>query len=125
MTDKRQYKYCGPEWQPPQVQNSKPLSAENAMSVIQKAWSCGRIHSGTHFKKRCRERKIDMLDIENLVRNGAIRGKPEHCPDYNNWKYRVGGIIDERQLEVVIALDATEDYTESPLAILLTAYRKP
>jgi hypothetical protein len=96
------------------------------MSVIQTAWAVGRIHLGTHFKKRCSERGIDMLDVENLVRNGAVQGKSEYCEDYKNWKYRVAGISDERRLEVLVALDPTEDYTDSPLAIFLTAYeRKP
>jgi hypothetical protein len=122
MGERREYKYCGPEKQPPRVKNEAPLSPENAKSVIQTAWSIGRVHSGTHFKKRCRERKIDMLDVENVVRNGAVRGVPEYCPDYKNWKYRVAGFVDERQIEVVVALDPHEDYTDSPLAVLLTAY---
>lgn len=125
MAERREYKYCGSECQPPRVRSERPLSAENAMPVIQAAWSTGRFHSGTHFKKRCRERNIDMLDVENIVRNGTVRGRPEYCEDYKNWKYRVAGVIDERQIEVVIALDPAEDYTDSPLAILLTAYWKP
>lgn len=123
MSERRQYRYCGPESQPHRVRDHEcSLSAQNAMGVIQKAWSSGRFHLGTHFKERCSGRGIDMLDVENLIRNGGLRSAPEHCPEYKNWKYRVVGVIDERYLEVVIALDPTEDYAESPLAILITAY---
>jgi hypothetical protein len=125
VSEKREFRYCGPEQQPQRVEaHTSPLSAENARSVIQNAWSNGRVHLGTHFKKRCGERDIDMLDVENLVRNGVVQPRPEYCPVYKNWKYRMAGIIDERHLEVVIALDATEDYDESPLAIVLTAYER-
>lgn len=124
MSDRREYQYCGPEREIPRVKNESPLSAENAITVIRQAWAIGRFHVGSHFKKRCTERNIDMLDVENAIHNGTIRGKPEHCPIYKNWKYRVRGLSDERTLEIVIALDPTEDYSDSPLAILLTAYEK-
>jgi len=125
VSENREYRYHGPERLPQRVKaHDAALSAENAITVIQKAWSNGRIHLGTHFKERCAERGIDMLDVENLVRNGAVRGQPEYCPNYKNWKYRVAGVIDDRHLEVVIALDPTEDYSESPLAIVLTAYER-
>lgn len=126
MIRRRAYKFVGPEYHPPKVkEHQRPLSPQNAMGVIRTAWANGRFHLGTHFRKRSAERDIDMLDVENLIRNGAIRGVPEYCPDYKNWKYQVTGFIDERHLEVVIALDPTEDYTNTPLAILVTAYLRP
>ena len=127
MADRREYKYCGPEHEPQRVkEHNSPLSAQSAMSVIRMAWGVGRFHVGTHFKKRCSERGLDTLDIENLIRNGAVRGDAEYCPEYKTWKYRVAGVIEERHMEVLIALDPTEDYADSPLAILITAYeRKP
>lgn len=126
MARKREYKYVGPEYHPPKVkEHERPLSPQNAINVIRAAWANGRFHLGAHFKKRSAERDIDMLDVENLIRNGAIRGVPEYCPEYKNWKYQVTGFVDERRLEVVIALDPTEDYTDTPLAILVTAYLRP
>ena len=124
MEEKRSYKYCGPEDRPARVNHENPLSPQNAVAVIKTAWAVGRVHSGTHFKKRCVERGIDMLDIENIIASGTLQGKPEYCEDYKTWKYIVAGITDERHLEVVIALDSNEDYVESPLAILVTAYEK-
>lgn len=123
--DERKYKYCGPESRPHRVKTHEtPLSTENALSVIRTAWAVGRVHLGTHFKERCAERGIDMLDVENLITQGAIRGCGEYVPEYKTCKYRVVGTVDDRSLEVVVALDSTEDYADSPLAILITAYER-
>lgn len=65
-----------------------------------------------------------MIDVENLVRDGKVGDRPEYSQDYKNWKYRLTGVVDERSIEVLIALDSSEDYEKSPLAILLTAYVK-
>ena len=127
MNSKREYKYVGPERQLPRpARYDCPLSPENALGTIQKAWREGRIHSGRHFKTRCNERKVDLMDLENLVWCGRVIGNGERCPDYNNWKYRIAGLIDERHLEVIVALDPVEDLSEMPIAILITVYeRKP
>jgi hypothetical protein len=126
VVDKRtEFRYVGPEHQLPQVKGEgSPLSPQNAITVIRSAWNDGRVYLGSHFKNRCIERGVDMLDVENLIRNGAVRGNPDYCPINKNWKYRVTGLVDERHLEVVIALDPTVDYTDVPLAILITAYEK-
>ena len=34
------------------------------------------------------------------------------------------GISDEKELEIIVALDAQEDFSESPLAILVTVFAK-
>ena len=123
MAESKEYKYCGPEHKPPRVkEHDSPLSPQNAIAIIWRAWGLGRTHLGTHFRERCRERGIDTLDVENLIRSGAVRGTPVYCPINKNWKYQVAGFVDERELEVVIALDPAEDFTEMPLVILITAY---
>jgi Domain of unknown function (DUF4258) len=125
VTEKREYQYCGPERPPQRVsKHEASLSCENATMVIRKAWGVGRVHLGTHFKKRCAERGVDMLDIENLIRRGKVYGNGVYSEEYKNWKYRLAASSDDRQLEVVVALDPTEDYTESPLAVLLTVYER-
>jgi len=125
VAEERKYTYCGPEGRPSPVNSHEsPLSAQNAISVVQSAWAVGRIHVGTHFKKRCSERRIDMIDVGNLIRTGVIRGKPEYSGEYKTWKYRVAATVDERPLELLVALDSTEDFAASPLVILITAYEK-
>jgi hypothetical protein len=98
-----------------------PLSYENATLVIRKAWNIGRTHIGTHLKKRFAQRGVDMIDIENVVHNGTVVGR-EYDETYKNWKYRMSGMADGRRLDVIIALDSSEDFQESPLAIPLTVF---
>jgi len=118
----REYKYVGPESQPPRVKgHDAALSPENAKAVIQKAWSSGRVHVGTHIKKRLVERNLNMLDLENVIRNGVVFGG-EYCGAYKNWKYRMAGTSDGRKIDMIIALDPTEDFEASPLAVLVTVF---
>lgn len=120
----RKYEYCGPGCPPPRVtDHDTGLSFENATMVIRRAWSIGRIHVGTHIKKRFLDRGVDMIDLENVVNTGAVIAR-EFDEAYKNWKYRFAGITDGRQLEVIIALDSKEDFEASPLAIPVTVFEK-
>jgi hypothetical protein len=118
----REYEYVGPQQQPSRVKgHDAGLSPENAKAVIEKAWSSGRVHVGTHIKNRMIERNVDMIDLENVIRNGVVCSR-EYCEEYKNWKYRMVGSSDGRKIEVIIALDPTEDYEASPLAVLVTVF---
>jgi hypothetical protein len=99
------------------------LSLDNAKTVIQKAWATGRIHIGSHIKKRMLERGVDTIDLENVVRSGIVSSR-EFCEIHKNWKYRMTGTSDEKEMEIIVALDAKEDFSESPLAILVTVFAK-
>lgn len=126
MGQNREYRYCGPERQLPGAnRHQSPLSGPNALAVIREAWTNGNFHLGSHLKKRLAERGIDMIDVGSIIQNGNVRGSGEYCPDYKNCKYCVSAIVDERNLEVVIALDPAEDYTDMPLAVVITAYERP
>jgi hypothetical protein len=63
-----------------------------------------------------------MLDAENAVQFGRLRGQPEYCTDFSNWKCRIIGPVEDRSLEIVLAIDDSEDYDESPLIIPITGY---
>jgi hypothetical protein len=121
----REYEYIGPEKQPPRVRGLEGkdvgLSLENATAIIRKAWGRGRLHVGTHIKKRMAQRKVDMIDLENVIRNGVVSSS-KYDEEYKNWKYRMVGTTDGRNIEVIIALDPTEDYEASPLAVLVTVF---
>src|SRR5262249_50299241 len=124
----KEYRYVGPTSRPQRMSCSDTaLSAENALDVIRRAWREGRSHISSHFKARMKERGIDMLDIEILIScSGVVRGDAEHDSLYGNWKYLICGVVDERQVEVAVALDPNEDISNSPLAVFVTAYeRKP
>ncbi len=123
--EQREYAYCGPEEQPQRAVDqgkSVALSPEAAEKVFRSAWTRGRYHLSPQFKERCTDRTVDLVDVENLIRDGRVRAHPEYDSKRRNWKYRLGGTVDERHVEIVIALDPAEDYTGSPLAIFVTAY---
>ncbi len=129
MTD-RKYVYCGPKRIPRIAEPSKgkiptgALSSNNAKVVLLRAWTQGTVRFTTHFKMRGIERGFTTIDAETLMRVGTVQGKGEFCPIRNNFKYRLRGLVEERMVEMVFALDPTTDYVETPLAIFVTGYVK-
>lgn len=121
---KRLFVYTGPTPSERKTISSSPkmLSAENLHLIIVRAWLIGRYHLTDHFRTRGRQRGFDVLDAENAICSGNLRGSPEYCPDFSNWKCRILGLADSKRLEIVVALDEYEDYDESPLIIPITGY---
>ncbi len=107
-----------------QPRRNPPLSVANAEQVLRKAWIAGRSLLGEHFRKRSQERSFSTLDVDRVLRLGKIQGKPEYCPIFCNWKYRVRGQSGEQVLEVVVGLDPNEDFDQCPLIVLITGYWK-
>jgi len=99
-----------------------PLSPANALEIIRAAFLAGRLHITTHFKEMQSARHFDSMDAENAIRTGELRGGPEFCPENRNWKYRIIAEVEDKRLEIVVALDPAEDYGASPLIILITGY---
>ncbi|HLJ28328.1 MAG TPA: DUF4258 domain-containing protein [Candidatus Angelobacter sp.] len=97
------------------------LSPANAHSVVVAAWDNGHIHITAHFKARGQERSFDVIDAENVIRDGKMYGEGEYCHDHKNWKYRFRGKVEEKTLEIVVSLDPTNGYA-NPLVIVLTGY---
>jgi hypothetical protein len=121
--EQRKYEYCGPEEQPRRMSasgQSIPLSGEMAETIFRSTWERGRYHVPSDFKARCAELGVDLVDIENLIRDGRVWFTPKYDAESMIWSYRISGIVDERHIEVVIALDPAEDYADSPLAIFVT-----
>jgi hypothetical protein len=125
VTDDAELKfyYVGPIPDEKKAISSIPamLSAENLHLIIVRAWTIGRYQITNHFRQRAKDRGFDVLDAENAIRRGKLRGGPEYCADFSNWKCRVIGPVEERYLEVVVGLDDFEDY-ECPLIIPITGY---
>jgi hypothetical protein len=121
----RRFEFIGPMPQYERTVTSSSLdliSPENLHTIVRRAWIVGRYHVTGHFKTRGRERGFDVLDTENAIQFGVLRGRPEYCPTFSNWKCRIIGPVEDRKLEIVVALDDFEDYDESPLIIPITGY---
>lgn len=116
--------YVGPEPDGRRAIASSPkmLSAENLHRIVVRAWTIGRYQITNHFRARALERGFDVLDTENAIQFGRLRGSPVHCPEFSNWKCRFIGPVEGKKLEIVLALDDFEDYDTSPLIIPITGY---
>jgi len=119
----RKFVYSGPALHGrPKPQAQAPLSPSSALQTIRDCWTKGRIHITPHFKRRGVERRFDTLDAETVTKKGRLRGAPEFCVSFQNWKYSIAGFVEGRELEIIVALDPAEDYHDSPLLVLLTGF---
>jgi hypothetical protein len=120
------FEFKGPIPNNPKVISSLPklLSEDNLRLILVRAWTIGRLIVTNHFREMGRKRNFDVLDAELAVRRGKMRGEPEYCPEFSNWKCRMFGLVEDKLLEVVVALDDFGDYDECPLIILVTGYWK-
>ena len=127
MTEDKElrFEWKGPDPDGRKAESGSPtlLSEGNLHLIIVRAWTLGRYHPTQHFKEMGRRRNFNVIDAEHAIRRGKLRDR-EYCPDFSNWKCRVVGPVDDKQLEVVVALDDLEDYHDSPLIILVTGYWK-
>ena len=98
------------------------LSPSSALAIIKGAWEEGRIHLSSHFRQQASSRNFNTLDAERVIHCGSMCGQAEFCEDFRNWKYRLAGMVGDRKLEIVMAIDPSEDYSSSPLIVLITGY---
>ncbi len=121
--DRRVFLYKGPiVGESCRAKPEAALSPANGLEIIRAAFFAGRVHITDHFRQMTALRSFDLLDAENVIREGELRGEPEFCPINTNWKYRIIAVVEDRRLEIVTALDPAEDYGTSPLIILITGY---
>jgi len=115
------HKGSRPAQEEPKCERGLKLSATKAHDVIKAGWNDGSLHPTAHFKRRRVERSFTIIDAGNVIRYGKMRGDGEYCAEFNNWKYRFYGKVEDKTLEVVVSLDPTKDYAR-PLIILITGY---
>jgi len=119
---KRRYEYVGNSRKERSESSPKSrLSQANAHAVVIAAWDKGHIHITAHFKSRGLERGFDIIDAENVIRDGRMVRDGTYCPDFRNWKYTFRGKVEDGTLEIVVSLDPNNNYA-SPLVIVLTGY---
>lgn len=128
MSD-HEFTYRGPLNDCSDSQAQQPLSPDVARRVVLDAFASGRVRLTSHFRERAATRKFDLLDVESVIAHGTPLGLGAMCPYRKNVKYIFSGMCGDKTLKVVFALDATQSYEETPLAILITAcwkkQRKP
>jgi hypothetical protein len=119
MSD-HEFTYRGPLNNCCNSQAQQPLSPDAARRVALEALATGRIRLTSHFRLRAGARKFDLLDVESVISRGQPIGIGVMCPEKKNIKYVFSGLCGDKILTVVFALDPTQSYEETPLAILIT-----
>jgi hypothetical protein len=89
---------------------------------MRKAFNEGRIEYGSYFMMRMQERGFCILDVERVIKYGVVAGAPEHSARFNNWRYRVQGVIEGSVLNVIVAIDSKEDIDALPVINFVTAF---
>lgn len=68
------------------------------------------------------ERQFTSMDVERVLTCGIIFDAPEHDVRHGNWKYKIRALTEGCLLEIVVVIDALEDYDEQPLILPVTGY---
>jgi hypothetical protein len=79
------------------------LSKSDALKLLRECFKSGVVEYHPHFEQRCRERGIDPLDAQFVLRRGIIYDEPELDIRFQEWRYKVEGKPpDGEKLKVVI-----------------------
>ena len=81
----------------------RPLSYKRAMERIRALWKEGAVTFWTHALGRMKERKIDILDLEHLIRYGHV---VEHSKPGQFWRYKVEGYsVDDERIACTVEIN--------------------
>ena len=89
-----------------------PLSNPKAQEIFVRALEIGRVVITPHFSNRCAERGFDVLDAENVIRQGSIIGQPKYDQRHGTWRYEMSWKSGQEFLHLVIGLSCNDDYRD-------------
>lgn len=80
------------------------LSRSEALKLLRQCLETGIVEYHPHFAQRCRDRGIDPLDAQYVLRKGIIYDEAELDVRFQEWRYKVEGKPPdaEKKLKVVI-----------------------
>jgi hypothetical protein len=79
------------------------LSKSEALKLLRRCLATGIVEYHPHFEKRCRERGVDPMDAQYVLRKGIIYDEAELDIRFQEWRYKVEGKPpDSTKLKVVI-----------------------
>ena len=79
------------------------LGKSEALKLLRKCLETGIVEYHPHFDQRCRERGIDPLDAQYVLRKGIIYDEAELDVRFQEWRYKVEGVPpDSKKLKIVI-----------------------
>ncbi len=79
------------------------LSKSEALKLLRRCLTTGIVEYHPHFEKRCRERGVDPMDAQYVLRKGIIYDEAELDIRFQEWRYKVEGKPpDSTKLKVVV-----------------------
>lgn len=79
------------------------LSSSDALRRLRECLISGLIQFHPHFKRRCKQRLIDLQDVLFVLKHGLIREAAEFDLRFRQWRYKVEGRTpDGPELEVIV-----------------------
>lgn len=86
------------------------LSKTDALKLLRQCLQSGIVEYHPHFAGRCRERGVDPMDVQYVLRKGIIYDEPEFDIRFREWRYKVEGKPpDGKQLKVVITFISRDE----------------
>jgi len=82
---------------------SNPGDYKRAHQRIKKLWNEGTTEILPHAQRRMKQRRLDINDIQNVVRYGRII---EHSKPIDLWRYTLQGMsVDGKRVKCVVEID--------------------
>ena len=100
-----------------------PPSIPNLRILFVRAIELGRVRMSQHFRDQARLRGFSTLDAEQILEEGEFVSGPKFEREYCSWKMEIFLRLGGKGWKLVVALDYTADYCESPLINLITVHQ--
>lgn len=82
-----------------------PTNYRRVERRVRALWDEGDVEIAPHAQKRMRERKLEMTDIQNVLRYGRV---VEHSRPAELWRYAIEGkSVDGTKAKVVVEIDGS------------------
>lgn len=78
--------------------------------MLRECLRSGIVEYHPHFERRCRERGVDPMDAQYVLRKGIIYDEPELDIRFQEWRYKLEGKPpDGERLKVVFTFIQTDE----------------
>jgi hypothetical protein len=82
-----------------------PTNYKRVRQRIRKLWDEGETEISHHARLRMRERKLDITDVQQVIRYGVI---VEHSKPKDLWRYAIDGkTVEGTRLRVVVEINGS------------------
>ena len=95
------------------------FSRSEAQKLLRKCLESGIVEYHPHFARRCRDRGIDPLDAQYVLRKGVIYGQAELDVSFQDWRYKVEGKPPDAKKNLKVVITFLERYEVLVITVML------